>query len=299
MALLRRAWLSAAWGLSAQAALAVPAIALRLPVGEDKARQLNFLGELPVQLFLPPGSGPFPLALLQHERRFYTAEFPAYPAATAYFVERGIAVAVPARIGYGPLDGEADREWIYCPRPDPGRVFVSTSLQAAAVLEGLSQSAQPIDRQRVLHVGVGVGGLAALSAAMLSPQGVIAAINFGGGVGGYAERFPRQPCGAQQTEALCHRLGRAAAALRKAGGQAPSTLWVYARNDEHFGDIYPQRWHRAFRRGGGQSRLAMVDAWGDDGNRLFADGLDRWRPLVDDFLATLPRLATPVSAPPR
>lgn len=274
-----------------------PALALRLPLSAEIAQRLDFRAELPVRLYLPSGDGPFPLVVLHHERRFYPGEHPSYPAATRYFLSRGLAVVVPARIGYGPLEAELDREYIHCPRPDPGRVFANTSLQSAAVLEGLTALGQPIDRRRVLHVGVGVGGMAALSAASLSPQGVIGAINFGGGVGGYAERFPAQPCGPKQLEVLTRRLGRAAMAWQAQAGEALPTLWVYAENDLHFGPSYPRRWHAGFRRGGGQSRFEMLPAWGRDGNRLFAEGIERWQPLVDEFLNNLPALAPLRPAP--
>jgi len=265
-----------------------PALALRVPLSAEFAQRLNFSAELPVRLYLPAGPGPFPLVVLHHERRFFPGEHPAYPAPTRYFLSRGFAVAVPARIGYGPLEAERDREHINCARPDPGPVFADAALQAAALLEGLTLLGQPIDRQRVLHVGVGVGGMAALSAAALSPQGVIGAINFGGGVGAHAERFPRQPCGSQQLELLTRRLGRAADGWRAQSGNSLPTLWIYAENDLHFGASYPRRWHTGFRRGGGQSRFEMLPAWGHDGNRLFADGISVWQPLVDEFLNALP-----------
>lgn len=276
-----------------------PALALRVPLTGEQASNLNFEGSLPVRLYLPVGQGPFPLVYLQHERRFYPGEHPSYPAATRYFLSRGWAVVVPARIGYGPLETALDREFINCWRPDPGRVFANSTQQVAAVLEGLSALGQPIDRRRVLHVWVGVGGMAALSAASLSPQGVVGAINFGGGVGAYAERFPRQPCGHVQLETMTRRLGKAAQAWTAQSGQTLPTLWIYAENDLHFGASYPRRWHTGFRRGGGQSRFEMLPAWGRDGNRLFAEGIEVWQALVDEFLNALPApaaLPAPVPA---
>lgn len=151
---------------------------LHVPLNPQAAQALAPATGIPARLQLPDGSGPFPLVYLHHERRFYTGRHPRYEAAARYFLGRGFAVVTPVRAGYGALDALGDRESLRCRRPDPGRIFASSTLQAAAVLEGLSALGQPIDRQRVLHVGVGVGGFAALSAAALSPQGVLGAVNF-------------------------------------------------------------------------------------------------------------------------
>lgn len=282
MAALRRALLALALlagGAQAAAPVAAePPRLLRIALPADSAAALRFNGSLPVQLHLPAGPGPFPLAYVHHERRFYRGELPRYDAATQYFLARGYAVVLPLRIGYGELDDGVNRESIACPAPDPASLFRATTLQAAAVLEGLTAQGQPVDRQRVLHVGVGVGGFAALSVAAAAPQGVIGAINFGGGAGAYPERFPGEPCGSEALGRLARQLGR----------HSPQpTLWLYARNDLHFGPHHAKRWHREYRRSGGRSLLHLLPDWGEDGNRLFADGADRWRPLVDDYLRSI------------
>lgn len=94
---------------------------------------------------------------------------------------------------------------------------------------------------------------------------------------------------------MSRRLGMAAQAWTEQQGRPLPTLWVYADNDQHFGASYPRRWNAGFQRGGGQSRFEMLPAWGVDGNRLFAEGIERWQPLVDEFLNSLPARAS--SAP--
>ncbi len=257
---------------------------LRVPLLGENTEFANLEGDLPLDLYLPVGAGPHPLALLHHERRYYTDAFPGYAAMTDYLLGRGWAVAVPLRAGYGKRDVMGDRESLNCRRPRPDRVFLGTTVQAAAVLEGLSRHEAPIDRFRVLHVGVGVGGLAALSAAHFSPQGVVGAINFGGGVGGYAERFPGEPCGSEATARFARQLGRTA----QRQSQAFSTLWLYAENDRHFGPWHAQAWFGAYRGGGGRGTFHRLPPWGDDGNRLMAEGRERWQPLVDAYLQSLP-----------
>lgn len=263
-------------------------IQLRLPAAGPELEAARLAGEIPVSLFLPAGQGPFPLALIHHERRYFVGERPRYEAATRYFLAQGYAVALPLRAGYGERAEAGDRESVNCQRPQPGRLFAGTTLQAAAVLEGLSAAGQPIDRQRVLHVGVGVGGFAALSAAILSPQGVLGAINFGGGAGGYPERFPGQPCGSAALEQFARQLGRAAARHQEVAGQPLPSLWIYAANDRHFAPRHAWRWHLHFRRGGGRAELHQLPAWGEDGNHLFDQGRASWQPLVDEFLRGLP-----------
>lgn len=258
---------------------------LRVPLLGEYAGVANLEGDLPLDLHLPAGPGPHPLALLHHERRYYTDGFPGYAAMTGYLLGRGWAVAVPLRAGYGEREVMGDRESLNCRRPRPDRVFLGTTVQAAAVLEGLSAHGAPIDRRCVLHVGVGVGGLAALCAAHFSPQGVVGAINFGGGVGSHPERFPGEPCGSQATARFARQLGRTA----QNQSQAFATLWLYAENDRHFGPWHAQAWYGAYRGGGGRGTLHRLPAWGDDGSRLMAEGRERWQPLVDEYLQSLPK----------
>ena len=258
---------------------------LRVPLQGEAADRADLAGDLPLDLFLPPGTGPHPLALLHHERRYFTDAFPRYAAMTELLLGRGWAVAVPLRAGYGERAVMGDRESLNCARPRPDRVALATTVQAAAVLEGLSTHDTPIDRHRVLHVGVGVGGWAALCAAHFSPLGVVGAINFAGGLGGYPERFPGEPCGSEATARFARQLGRTA--QRQTPGV--STLWLYAENDRHFGPRHAQAWFRAYRGGGGRGTLHRLPAWGDDGHHLMAEGRERWQPLVDDYLQSLPK----------
>lgn len=276
--------LAMAPGAWAQGAESVPQ-RLRVPLLGEYAGVANLEGDLPLDLHLPAGPGPHPLVLLHHERRYYTDGFPGYAAMTGHLLGRGWAVAVPLRAGYGEREVMGDRESLNCRRPRPDRVFLGTTVQAAAVLEGLSAHGAPIDRQCVLHVGVGVGGLAALCAAHFSPQGVVGAINFGGGVGSHPERFPGEPCGSQATARFVRQLARTA----QRQSQAFATLWLYAENDRHFGPWHAQAWFGAYRGGGGRGTLHRLPAWGDDGSRLMAEGRERWQPLVDEYLQSLPK----------
>ena len=280
-ALAALAFAPCAWGDSGE----VSPQRLRVPLLGEDAEYANLEGDLPLDLYLPGGTGPHPLALLHHERRYFTDAFPRYAAMTTYLLGRGWAVAVPLRAGYGERDEMGDRESLNCIRPRPDRVAVSTTVQAAAVLEGLSRHEAPIDRQRVLHVGVGVGGWAALCAAHYSPLGVVGAINFAGGLGAYPERFPGEPCGSETTARFARQLGRTA--QRQTPGV--STLWLYAENDRHFGPRHAQAWFRAYRGGGGRGTFHRLPAWGDDGHHLMAEGRERWQPLVDDYLQSLPK----------
>lgn len=89
-------------------------------------------------------------------------------------------------------------------------------------------------------------------------------------------------------ERLSRVLGQATEAHRRETGRALPTLWIYADNDRHFGPRHARQWLLAFRRVGGQAALHQLPPWQDDGNRLFADGLARWQPLLDAFLDALP-----------
>jgi dienelactone hydrolase len=260
---------------------------LHLPLAGTVAAALAPNVRLPVTLFLPPGDGPFPLALIHHGREVAkraTMPRPRFESAARFLLRKGVAVAVPQRLGYGPDLKDHDPEALDCRRGNHGEVFSALAAQSQAVLDGLEAQGVPVDRRRVLLVGVSVGGIGAVAAASLRPSGVVAAINFSGGHGGDPNTRPGEPCGSEHLRALMTRLGQAVA--KNAMSSVP-TLWLHAENDRHFTPAHAKRWLQAYVEAGGQAEWRLLPALGDDGHRLLSQGNDRWQPWVDAFLAPL------------
>ena len=73
-------------------------------------------------------------------------------------------------------------------------------------------------------------------------------------------------------------------------------LWLYARNDEFWGEEWPKRWHQAYVEAGGRAQLVTFGPVGTDGHRLLGQGFQKWRPVVDRYIASL-GFKLPAAAP--
>ncbi len=240
-------------------------------------------GDQLVTTFRPAGPGPFPLVVISHgrnseKRSEYKRE--RYESAARYFVRKGFAVAAPLRLGYGELAALGDPEdSVSCGNPRYATAIGAAAQQIIDVARYMA--AQPdIDAQRIVLVGVSVGGISTIAATATHMPGQVAAINFAGGHGGSPDRHPGEPC---QPNALRSLYGDWAAANAKAGPATP-TLWIYAENDHYFSPQYARRWAEAYREAGGAVDLQVVAPHGEDGHKLFGAGNEVWQPLADEFL---------------
>lgn len=239
--------------------------------------------EIEVTLYKPAGAGPFPLAVFNHgrgsadERR--NRKRVRYEPLARYFVNKGFAVAVPTRIGYGASFGDFDPEAVgTCRDPRYDVLADATADQVLGVVDQLRDRSW-IDSSRWLVVGQSVGGVAALAVAARQPAGLAAAISFAGGAGGNPERNPGMPCAPERLAAMW--------AARAAQASVP-TLWIYWRNDRYWGDQVPRLWAAAWTRAGGRAdlvQLAPLD--GRDGHGGLSADMDHWVPQVEPWLARL------------
>lgn len=237
-------------------------------------------GTINVTAFRPPGDGPFPLAMVSHgrgtiERRAEQGRQVFEPLAR-YLVAKGFAVFVPVRLGYGDTFGQGDPEDpgpCSAPRPEPMATAAADQVLAAVELA----RAQPwVDASRWIAIGQSVGGLATTALAWRQPEGLVAAINFSGGVGGNPESRPDQPCSPQQLESLW---------ASKAAAVRLPMLWIYWHNDHYWGPDWPQRWSQAWQRAGGALEFHQLDPVGSDGHQGLSIDMDHWVPLVEAYLA--------------
>jgi dienelactone hydrolase len=123
----------------------------------------------------------------------------------------------------------------------------------------------------VLLAGQSRGGFLAMHYAGLKPGEVMGVVNFSGGW------FPYGPV----TTPYYANAGRGAT------GKVPQ-LWLYADNDNFYEEALIRAYHQAFTAAGGSARFELLHGVPGDGHllRLYPD---RWRPIADEFLASLNR----------
>jgi predicted acyl esterase len=184
---------------------------------------------LETTVYRPSGPGPFPLVTINHGKPRPGSTDPqamhpsySYGAAAHWFVNRGFAVAVPMRRGYGLSQGSISDTVGPCGDRD----YFAAALKTAAEMEGVVaylRNQSFVDRNRVTVVGQSYGGLGALGVAYDKPEGVIGIINFAGGAG---SNRPGEICsGRERLIAAVGRLGE---------GNLLPQIWLYAANDHYF-----------------------------------------------------------------
>jgi dienelactone hydrolase len=232
----------------------------------------------------PIGTGPFPLALINHastesaERRAGLPQ-PRYDALVQWFVQRGYLVATPERPGHGRTGGPYLEDQGGCDDAD----YTRAGLGAAASIEtALAQILKRPDVRKtgVIVVGHSAGGWGVLALASQNPRGISAVVNFAGGRGGRSFDHANNNCAPDRLIAAARQFGSSA--------RVP-TLWIYAENDSYFAPPLVHRLAEAWRAGGGQVELALLPAFGLEGHRLAQanEGTIVWGPVVSQFLAKL------------
>ena len=251
---------------------------VRLPVTVKNFYGREVSGDVIVTQFKPAGAGPFPLVIINHGRSATDRSQPPrfrYTQQVRFFTERGYAVFVPTRLGYGATGVEPDPEESGgCSQKDYAPMAAAASTEVLAVLDYAKR--QPyVNPERVLLVGQSVGGYTTTAAAARMPAGLVAAINFAGGAGGDPDKHPGVPCQGNKLESMYAEFGKTS--------KAPM-LWVYTENDLFFGPQYSQQWYAAFTKAGGQAEYKLLPPFGKNGHTLFSSGTKVWAPVVAEFL---------------
>ncbi|MBM3342984.1 MAG: dienelactone hydrolase [Betaproteobacteria bacterium] len=198
-----------------------------------------------------------------------------YSANAGYFVERGFAVFVPTRIGYG-VTGGPDLEQSRGPCHDrdfaPG--FDIAAAQNLVVIQ-YAKSQPFVDATRGVLVGQSVGGATTVALAAQNIAGVSAAINFAGGAGGNPAGRPNDPCSPRTLAQTYADYGKSA--------RTPM-LWLYSENDLYWGKTHPRLWFERYKANGAPAEFVQLPAHGEDGHSSFTRNPAAWRPQVERFL---------------
>ncbi|MGI4936473.1 MAG: dienelactone hydrolase family protein [Janthinobacterium lividum] len=184
-----------------------------------------------VSEFKPAGDGSFPVLILNHGRGPNRNDPPRFRSTRQvhFFIERGFAVFVPTRIGYGAEGTNFDPESSgACNNKQFDAEALAGSSEILAVLDHARQL-PAIDSTRVVLVGQSVGGFLSTATAARNPPGLLAAINFAGGGAGDPQRHPGIPCQGERMEKMFTRFGSSA--------KVPM-LWIYTENDQYFNPSY-------------------------------------------------------------
>ncbi|MBA4343261.1 MAG: dienelactone hydrolase [Methylibium sp.] len=239
---------------------------------------------LEATLFVPDGTGPFPLAVLNHGKLpGPSRKQPRWRPLDLVrgWLQRGYAVYLPMRAGYANSGGPDDDP--NCPDiAANGRAGGAHVRRAVDTLAGRAD----IDLTRIVMLGHSAGALSTLGYLDQPHPGVRVAVNLAGGW-----RANLKWCAWQDA------LVSGMQAMAPAASKVP-VMWLYAENDSYFDPALAERMFRAFKDSGGQGVMRRLAAVGDDGHTAVLEdlGLKLVWPKIDALLAAA-KLPTAVVQP--
>jgi dienelactone hydrolase len=235
---------------------------------------------LAITILRPRGDGPFGAVILNHgvplDARARSLESPAMLLHTAAaFAQRGYAVLMPLRRGFGATGGEFAEDPGQCAAADyrAGERAAAADVLAAYAL---ARRLPYVDASRIVLAGQSAGGVAALYAAAQAPEGLVAVLAFAAGRGS-DPAHPGVPCAGERLAMVFDEVGRTL--------KAPALLY-YAQNDRSFGPEASRAWFARLKAGGARAEYVLQPPFGADGHYVFTDaaGTALWLPAVERFL---------------
>lgn len=226
---------------------------------------------LQVTLFTPPGSGPFPLAIMKHGASAASADNRGpryrYTYSAFYFLSRGYAVALPMARGFAGSGGN-----LVIAGCDLDAVGLANARDLSGVIDALGR--QPgIDRTRVIVAGQSFGGWTTMALGTMSVPGVRGLI-------GFSPALRASDCSSQDAAMI------ASARSFGASTKLPS-LWFYGENDSVMPIPTWRAVFSAYEWAGGRGILVPVGRFMQDSHQMLSspESLAIWTPQVDAFLA--------------
>lgn len=229
------------------------------------ATETGETAHLRAEVFRPTGEGPFPLVTINHG--VPRDESPEnlrrtkirFARAAAWFAERGFAVAVALRRGFGDSEGEFSEH----SGPCGDRDYLAEGRATAADMLGIVRFMQRqafVDPTRAIIVGQSGGGLGALTLATDPPPGVIGVISFAGARG---SKEPGKVCCEERLVDAMASLG--------SRNRLPG-LWLFSENDQYFGPALADRLYAAYATASPAAvTFARLPPFGSDGHRVLYD----------------------------
>jgi dienelactone hydrolase len=248
---------------------------MSIPTNDRSGRSLI------ANLMRPAGSGPFPLAIINHgspalaSRRPGMA-IPTFDRISKFLIERGFAVVLPLRRGYGAVGGRWNEGYGSCEHPDFKQAGLETARDIRAVIDALVRR-DFVQKQNVFVIGQSAGGWGTLALASQNPKDVKGYVIFAGGRGGHRNNMPNQNCAPDE-------LVRVASDFGKTSHGA--SLWIYSENDSFFSPVLARRMFDSYRSAGGKATLHVLPPVGEDGHQAISNqqAFQLWAPFVGKFL---------------
>ncbi len=193
-----------------------------------------------------------------------------------WFLQRGFAVALALRRGYGATGGAYVEGAQPCTAGNYARSARTSAEDLLAVIR-YATALPYIQRDGVVMVGQSAGGWATVGLDSLPHPGVVALVSMAGGRGGQREGGGIEVCQPQNLVA--------AAGLLGATAKTPM-LWVFTANDSYFAPPLAHAMHDAFVKAGGEAELVQLGRFGADGHQLFPGegGSLIWGKLLERYL---------------
>ncbi len=225
--------------------------------------------ELETTIFKPPGTGPFPLVVMNHGKEPGDPKLQKrdrFLALSREFVKRGYAVVVPMRTGFAHSTGEYSE--YNCNMASNGQ------LQANDLQNVLNyfRTQSWVDKDRIIVAGQSYGGLATMAFGTRNYPGVRGLINFAGGL--------RTVGGCDWQQSLVNAFSEYGSKSR-----LPS-LWFYGENDTYFNHDIAYKLHQAYVGNGGNATLVAYGPFKQDAHAMVGsrEGVKIWWPEAEKFL---------------
>jgi dienelactone hydrolase len=238
--------------------------------------------ELETTIFKPPGTGPFPLVIMNHGKALgnpRNQNRDRFIAISREFVKRGYAVVIPMRKGFSKSTGDyAD---LGCDMTGNGQAQADDLQSALEYLVTQNWA----DKDRILVAGQSYGGLAAMAFGTRKFPGVKGLINFAGGL--------------KMHGGSCQWQDSLVKAFSEYGAKTPlPSIWFYGANDHHFGPELATKMYDAYVRAGGHAKLVAYGAFKSDAHGMSGsrDGVKVWWPETEKFLREIGMPTDPVVA---
>jgi dienelactone hydrolase len=280
--------------LAVLAALAAPAVCLGaddrtpLPVQEE-LWALPLIQPTIAYVARPIGSGPFPLAVMNHGVSLDARERSYFPLvefrdAALWFARRGYLVVAPTG-SYGASALDIPERGLYsvffsrignCDNPNFRDAGMAAALLDKWVIDYMTEQklAKP---DSAIVIGQSAGGWAAIALSSQNLPSVKAIITFAAGRGGRVGGKPNNNCAPDKLVETAGAFGHTA--------RVPM-LWFYIENDTYFGPDLSRRIHEAYTSAGGNAEYHLMPPFGNEGHYFIdsADAIPQWSPLVTQFL---------------
>ncbi len=234
-------------------------------------------------LFLPRGSGPFRLAVVNHgseqdASRRASVPPPAFPGLTSWLLARNYAVLVPQRPGHGATGGRYLEDQGSCGSADYVLAGNGAADSIAAAVDYMVRQ-KKIRPTGVVVIGNSAGGWGALALAARNPSAVSGVVTFAAGRGGRNYDRANSNCSPDRLVAAAGVYGRTA--------RIP-TLMLYAENDTYFPRALSSEIATAYRQGGADVTYRLTPPVRTGEGHALIDAPDSlWSADLAKFLAGL------------